>query len=239
MDMRSLLDTITLLGPLDAAAVLFLIFAWFFIGWSVENPNRSRPSVSVLITHYRREWMHHAITREPRVFDAMIVTSLRQGTAFFASTAMIALGSGLALLPNIDRVTSVASELALGQTPRAVLELKLILVLAFVTDSFLKFVWSHRVFGYCSVLMGAMPNQAEDPMAHHRADQAADLNISAAQAFNRGLRSVYFALGALGWLLGAVPLMLTTLLTVSVIWRHEFTSRTRETLTREHLGDSA
>lgn len=85
------LDTLALLTPYDAAALVLLALAWIVIGRLIEDPTRSPPSVSMLMTRYRREWMHHVVTREPRVYDAMIVTSLRQGTAFFASTAMIAL----------------------------------------------------------------------------------------------------------------------------------------------------
>lgn len=239
MDLPGLLDTVTLLTPLDAAALAVLALAWILVGRAIEDSRRTTPSVSMLMTRYRREWMHHVICRQPRVYDSMIATSLRQGTAFFASTAMIALGSGLALLPNIDRLTSVASELALGETPRAVLKLRLILVLAFVANAFLQFVWSHRVFGYCTVLMGAIPNDTADPLANHRADQAADLQISAAWAFNRGLRSVYFALGTLAWLLGPVPLMVATLFTVAVLWRREFRSNTHRTLTRDRPDESA
>ena len=227
------LDALALLTPYDAAALVLLALAWIVIGRRIEDPTRSPPSVSMLMTRYRREWMHHVVTREPRVYDAMIVTSLRQGTAFFASTAMIALGSGLALLPNVERVTSVANELALGDLPRGLLELKLIVALGFVTNAFLKFVWSHRVFGYCSVLMGAIANDRTDPLADFRADQAADLQISAAWAFNRGLRSVYFGLATLAWLLGAVPLMLATLFMAWVLWRREFRSNTHRTLTRD------
>ena len=76
-------------------------------------------------------------------------------------------------------------------------------MLLFLADALLKFIWSNRLFGYCAVLMAAVPNDADDPRAFHRAAQAAEVNITAARSFNRGLRSVYFALAALAWLLGA------------------------------------
>lgn len=220
----------TLMTPLDAFAVALLLATWVGMTLLIERIGAQRPSVSVLMADYRREWMRHAINRQPRVYDAMIVTSLRQGTAFFASTSMIALGGGLALIANIEQLTEVASELTLEQTPQVVWEVKLVLVLFLVANAFLKFVWSHRVFGYCSVVMAAVPNDEDDPLTLHRAHQAAELNITAARAFNRGLRSVYFALGALAWLLGAVPLLAATAITVAVLWRREFASGTRATL---------
>ncbi len=49
---------------------------------------------------YRRDWMRQFVTRQPRIFDATMIDSLRQGTAFFASACMIAIGGGVALIGN-------------------------------------------------------------------------------------------------------------------------------------------
>lgn len=223
-------DTPPALGWIDAAAVIFVMLTWYGVGRVIEHPPRKMQSVSVLMHIYRRQWMHNVITREPRVFDSMIMSNLRQGTAFFASTSMIALGGGLALIGNVDRLSDLAVEFSLGQSSRLVWEIKLIFVLIFVTNAFLKFVWSHRVFGYCAVMLGAMPNDMNDPMALTRADQATALNISAAKAFNRGLRSVYFALCSLAWLIGAEALIVATCITFAVLWRREFSSATRAAL---------
>jgi uncharacterized membrane protein len=59
------------------------------------------------------------------------------------------------------------------------------------------------------------------------AARAAEINVTAARNFNRGLRSIYFALAALGWLLGPVALVLTTVVTSAVLIRREFASTSR------------
>jgi len=76
-------------------------------------------------------------------------------------------------------------------------------------------------------MMAAVPNDVDDPQALLRAAAAAEINITAARSFNRGLRSIYFALGALGWLLGAYALLFTTLITAAVLLRREFVSQSR------------
>jgi uncharacterized membrane protein len=65
-------------------------------------------------------------------------------------------------------------------------------------------------------------------MAGFRAAQAAEVNIHAARNFNRGMRSIYFALGALGALIGPWVLIATTLAVSGVIVRREFASQSRE-----------
>lgn len=214
----------------DFAAVVFLVTVWWTSGVLIERAHAPRLSVATLMEYYRREWMRQFITRSPRLFDANIMASLRQGTSFLASACMIAIGGGLALIGNRESVGSVAEDLTLGELTPVVWEVKMLVVLLFVTNAFLKFLWAHRLFGYCTILMGAVPNDAGDPKAQVISAQAAEINIRAARSFNRGLRSIYFALGALGWLGGPLVLIFTTLVTLSVIWRREYSSQSREVL---------
>ena len=159
-----------------------------------------------------------------------VLASLREGTSFFASTCIFAIGGVLALAKNTDPLVGVAQEVTAMSSPVLLIQVKLAFVALFLTNAFLKFVWSNRVFGYCAVLMSAVPNDPNDPLTQPRAGQAAELNIRAAMNFNRGLRSMYFALGALAWLLGALPLFGATLVVVWVVWSREFASIPRNIL---------
>lgn len=229
------MDRLALFAPIDFAGVALLISAWVLIGLRIENPGR-RPSVSVLMAEYRREWMRQLVGRSPRIFDAQVMSNLRHSTSFFASASLIALGGGFAAIGNGDRLVSVTNEITLVRTPAIVWEIKLLLTMIFITNAFLKFVWSNRLFGYCSVLMASVPNEADDPHAFPRAAKAAEINISAARAFNRGLRSVYFGLCSTAWLLGALPLLGATVFTIMVLWRREFASKSRSTLLMDSDG---
>ncbi|WP_370228812.1 DUF599 domain-containing protein [Cognatishimia sp.] len=227
------MDRLSLFTTLDYAAVGFVLLIWWSMTLLIENPPASRPSMSLLMADYRREWMQQFIHRQPRIYDAQILGGLRQATAFFGSATLLAIGGALALIGNADQVRGVASDFALMEAPLFVWEIKIVLILVFTTNAFLKFVWSNRLFGYCSIVMSALPVDPDDPLCALRADQAAQINISAARAFNRGLRSVYFGLAACAWLAGPIALMGTTLLTVFVIYRREFASLSRATLLRK------
>ena len=222
------------LPMLDLAALAGLLAAWLLSGWLIETPPQRYPSVSVLMQDYRRDWMRTFVTRQPRIFDATLIDSLRQGTAFFASACMIAIGGGIAVIGNARTVETLAAELPLSTGGHDV-ALHMLPVIGLLGNALLKFVWAHRLFGYCSILMAAVPNEPTDPLAFHRASQAAEINITAAKSFNRGLHSIYFALAALGWLFGPVGLTVTTVLAGGLLLRREFASHSREIIGR-HLG---
>jgi uncharacterized membrane protein len=224
------LDRINLFAPLDFGAMGLLLAGWMLIGWRIEHPSAKHPSTSQIMAGFRREWMMQMITRDPRIFDAQIVSNLRQGTAFFASTAMIAIGGTLAVIGNTERLSGLANDLTLMETPVFVWEVKLVVLALFLTNAFLKFVWANRLFGYAAVLMSAVPNDPSDPACLPRARQAGEINVTAARSFNRGLRSVYFGLTVTAWLAGPIPLVVATVFTLGVIWRREFASHSRSIL---------
>ena len=219
-----MLDILGLIDGADWVALGGLALAWAGIGCLIESPPGGRTSVTRLMSDYRREWMRQLATRSSRIMDAQILVSLRQGTSFFASTALLALGGLLALVGNPAPQSGVAEGLIHVAAPVQVWQAKLLLVALFLAHAFLKFVWAHRVFGYCSVVMAAVPDDPADPRTVRRAAQAAELNIRAALNFNRGLRSMYFALAALAWLLGAAALGTATLVVVWLLWSREFAS---------------
>lgn len=223
-------DPFAYFNGLDLAALALLFGSWAITGFAIDYAPNSRPSVSRLMAQYRREWMTVMITRDPRIFDAHILGTLRQGTSFFASATLIAIGGSLALLGDLDRVIGIAGDLTPGQEPIVVWELKIIVILLFLANAFLKFVWSNRLFGYCAVVMAAVPNDASDPRAIVRARKAGEINITAARGFNRGLRSLYFALATAAWLLGSEALLLATGVTVLLLLRREFASESRAVL---------
>ena len=51
---------------------------------------------------FRSVWMRRMIERELRIVDTTIMASLQNGTAFFASTSLIALGGSLSFLRSPD-----------------------------------------------------------------------------------------------------------------------------------------
>jgi uncharacterized membrane protein len=228
---HNLLNIFAFFETLDFIALGIILAAWGVMGWFIERDRPHAPSTHALIAEYRFRWMEVMITREVRMVDANILASLRQGASFFTSASMIAIGGGIALLGQADRLQGVAADLSGGVAPIVVWEAKILLVVLILANAFLKFVWSLRLFGYCAVVMAAVPEgDASDPEAIKMARKAAKLNIYAARSFNRGIRTMYFALAGMAWLLGPIPLILAAATTVLMLYRREFHSQSRTVL---------
>ena len=217
----------------DLISVAVHLAAWGIVGRLIEHPPEGKASVSAGMRAYRRGWMEQFLTREPRIFDSAILSILQQSTSFFASACMIAIGGGLALVGNADIVARVAEDSLLAPASVLIWRMKIVLALILVINAFLKFVWSHRLFGYCAILMASVPNDPADPTARGRAMKAAEVNINAARNFNAGLRAVYFAISSLAWLAGPWALTLATVVVTWTTWRREFASGSRRAILAE------
>jgi len=201
----------------------------------------SRVSLTTAMNAQREGWMRTMAEREIRIVDTAIMSGLQQGTAFFASSSLIALGGCFALLGASDRVLEVLSNLPLGGAPsRAAFQIKvfgLMLVLAF---SFFKFGWAYRLFNYCTILIGAVPiphgEASRNPVTETAVWRAAQMNMLAGKHFNSGLRGVFFSIGYLGWFVDPAVFVLSTLLLLAVLVRRQFFSAARRAVIGQPPG---
>src|SRR6266702_664037 len=82
----------------DIAAVGFFALEWTVYALTLEHTAYGRDSLSARMNGYREVWIRNLLHREARMVDMQIMASLQNGTAFFASTSLLAIGGGLALL---------------------------------------------------------------------------------------------------------------------------------------------
>jgi uncharacterized membrane protein len=224
-----------ILGLVSAGDIAALVvFFGCLLGMTrlIEHSSDTRPSTSRIMANYRHRWMQEVPTRSNRMVDAALLVTLRNGTTFFASGAIIAIGGIAALLGQTERLLDVATDFA-GEfssaivSSQAVWEAKLLFIAVLMANAFLKFVWSHRLFGYCAIMMGAT---SENGTEAEMVERSAQLHISAGRSFNRGLRMTYFSLAALAWFLGPVALVVATIMTSLMLYRREFRSDSRRAL---------
>ncbi|MGY2053165.1 DUF599 domain-containing protein [Methylobacterium sp. JK268] len=211
---------------LDLGAVATFFVAWIGYGIAVERLSRGGKSLNRMMNRYRHAWTEQLAVRENRVVDTTINASLQNGTAFFASTSLIALGSVLTLTRSADDVLTLFSTLPFGMlTTRATWEVKVAGLAVIFVYAFFKFAWAYRLFNYGAILIGAVPPRGSDPAEISRAaKRAAAINVVAGAHFNRGQRAWFFALAYLGWFVSPYILFATTAAVVYVMWRRQFAS---------------
>jgi uncharacterized membrane protein len=219
----------------DVLALCVFLASWLGYHIVMERSGRGAASLNGRMNAYRRLWMHEMLKREMRVVDTTIMSTLQSGTAFFASTSLLAIGGSLAMLQATDAAIRVFDDLPFTSPPTpSEFEIKVIGLAIIFVYAFFKFAWSYRLFNYAAILIGAVPDskQAHDPKAIAAADRAADMNTAAGSHFNRGQRAFFFALAYLGWFLHAYIFILATIAALIVIWRRQFGSDAARVLDR-------
>ena len=228
-----------LFPAIDLIALACFVGAWIGYAIAVEWSERGRGTLNAHMNRYREVWMRRMLHRETRMVDMQIMASLQTGTAFFASTSLIAIGGALTLLRSTEEILSLAAVLPFGiETGRGLWEAKTIGLVVIFAYAFFKFAWSYRLYAYVAILLGAMPFPADKdkPEAEAHVVRTARLFDSAGRHFNRGQRAFFFALGYLGWFIGPVVLILSTALVMATMWRRQFTSDAFHALTHGSAG---
>lgn len=217
-------------GWIDAGDALAL--AWFVAAWTGytvyadHGPAKGR-SITAAMNARRQAWMTEASRREVRIVDTQILGNLLTGIGFFASTTIFVVGGLIAMLGVAEQ-----GALALGRLPLAVdtdaaaWEGKVVLLLVIFIYAFFKFAWAFRLANYCSITVGSLPAEVGDrpEEAARIAAAATGLSRISGHHFNRGLRAYFFALAALGWLVGPAVFAILTAGVVAVLYRREFRS---------------
>ena len=207
-----------------------LALAFFGLGWAgyqlaAERPAGRVRSLNVLMNEQRHRWMEQMVRRENRILDGNINASLQNGTAFFASASLIALGAALTLLRSTDDALHLLSEMPFGlRTSRLAWELKVLGLAVIFTYAFYKFAWSYRLSNYAAILIGAVVPHDDPTLRPAEAARAAHMNVVAGRHFTRGLQAFFFALAYLGWFIGPWVLIGATALVLVIVLRRQFAS---------------
>src|SRR6476659_7393221 len=141
----------------DIVAVGFFALEWAVYAFTLEYTAYGRDSLSARMNVYREVWIRRLLDRDARMVDMQIMASLQNGTAFFASTSLLAIGGALALLRATNDALAVLAALLVDLSPSPALwELKCVGLILIFVYAFFKFAWSYRLFNYVAILLGAM-----------------------------------------------------------------------------------
>lgn len=217
----------------DYAALVFFAVLWFGYSRILQGSRLfNRTSLTHAMIERRREWIYNSLRRDLKMIDTQIMAGLQNGTAFFASTSIFAIGSCFALLGATDKVDAVFADLPFVlRSSRTAFELKVGGLGVIFGYAFFKFGWSYRLFNYCTILFGAIPmmrdTEADVIAAERAAERVIRMNVIAGSHFNEGLRAIFLSIGYLGWFISPYVFMVTTTLVIIVLTRRQFFSEAR------------
>ncbi|MEX3009142.1 DUF599 domain-containing protein [Hoeflea sp. TYP-13] len=224
------------MSHLDFIAVFVCFVGWVLFAWSIDRKHGFMPvSLSQAMNIHRARWLENCLCRDLKMIDTSILAGLQQGTGFFASTALFAIGGCFALLGATDQVLGVLSGIPLSvPAERDAFELKVAGLLIIFAYSFFKFGWSYRLFNYCQILIGCIPmvDEVEKNREHAQlaVRRAVEINILAGKHFNAGFRAIFISLGYIGWFIGPVVFLISTALVMIVLVRRQYFSAARRAL---------
>ena len=221
---------------LDWLTLIFFGLAWFGYEFVVDRTAVRHRSLNQAIDAERHHWMQEMALVDNRIMDSNLHASLQNGTAFFASTSLLAVGAALTLLRATDDVLTILAEMPFGlATSRVAWEVKVSGLVIIFVYAFFKFGWAYRLYNYVAILVGATPpaKDKDTPEAKAHAERVGRLCEVAGLHFNRGQRAFFFALGYLGWFISPWLLMVTSVAVAVVLWRRQFASDSRRALFNE------
>ncbi len=219
---------------LDWTALAVFAACWLGYATVVDRVPaiRARSTIAAMDAQ-RRRWMVETLKRDNRIADIAAIGNLMQSTGFLATTSILVLGGLVAMLGASEMGRQVVATLPWSAPQDAVAwEIKITLLLLIFVNAFFELTWALRQFNYGSILVGGMPNPPGGPDGEAQAEAAALVLNRAARHFTTGLRSYYFGLAALAWIIHPLALVAASLFVLWELHRREFRSAVRRALTR-------
>lgn len=221
----------TYFTPIDYIALAWFLLLWGSYSWLNDVSRHGKTGMSKVMDVHRRNWMLQCARREVRIVDTQIMASLQSGTAFFATTSMLALGGSFSLLSQTERIVTLFKDLPItnGATTGAT-EIKLLILCAIYGYAFFQFGWAYRLFNYASILLGGIPPLYRDMEPEERraiefaASRPALMQMVAGRHFNWGLRALFYSIGFLGFFVSAWVFLFTTTFIAVVLYRRQYAS---------------
>ncbi len=216
------------LSPSDIAALAWFVSLLIVFKLITNYGPLARRSLTASIQFQRRRWLHNMTMREQRHIDAILLSSLSQSNAFFASTSVLGIAGLAAMLGSGDRTRLLVERLPWVEPSSPELwEIKILFLMSIVIYAFFKFAWAFRLSHYTAILFGAMPpfDAADEEARNAYATHAARMLELVGEHANSGLRSFYYAFAAIAWLFHPILFAAAFTIVILVLLRREFISR--------------
>lgn len=218
----------------DVFAITVFVSSWVGYHTFAKSKAKHTNCIARCLHQHRVHWMYEIITREVRVGEAAILANLERNIAFFASSTLLVLAGVLTLFAQVSKLESVIASLPFAREPHHFLvQLNLTLLSIIFVSAFFQFTWSMRQYGFVNVMVGAAPIDisGKNENLKRYAEQVAIVQDQAAHSYNHGLRSYYFSLAAISWLVHPLAFASASIAVVVILYKREFNSKAVKAIT--------
>ncbi|XP_028798474.1 uncharacterized protein LOC114753937 [Neltuma alba] len=169
----------------------------------------------------KREWVHRIMQMQNRdVRNALSVISSNISVATFLATISLTISSLIGAWIANTKNNVFQSELIYGDTRSITISIKYICLLTCFLLAFLSFVQSTRHFVHVNYLI-CTPDM-DLPVPVNSVENAV---IRGTEFWSLGLRALYFALNLLLWFFGPIPMCVSSIVIVLVLYWIDYNSK--------------
>lgn len=218
---------LSILSLWDMTAIIYFLLIWVGYAKFAEWKRNNTKCLNQIMEQYRYIWFKTLLKRDQRMIDTGVMSGLQNGTSFFASCALFAIGGTISMLSHPEELYRIVSDIPFALPGSQLLwTLKIVGLIMIFIYAFFKLAWAYRLFNYSAIMIGASPvrEERDTEAAKDITDKGARLNIVASRHFNRGIRVFFFALAYLGWFIHPLLFMVGTSFVAIVLYRRIFAS---------------
>lgn len=189
-----------------------------------------RGSLNEQLHVVRQRWfdVHGGISREHRVFDAIMLGHINSSISYFGSATLLVLAGLVGSFFNINDIYLAAVQLHfVADVTLNLFTLQFALLTLILAICFFSFTYAMRQMAYTFALLGGLQEHAgRNEQQKIMAEQAATVLTEAVRSINSGVRGFYYAIAALFMFIGPTVCIAATLLVTALLFYRQLSSPT-------------
>lgn len=227
--MNSILPFIAVdLGWQHLAAIALIFGLWGFYSSILRRFGRGSLNEQLHVVRQRWFDVHGGISREHRVFDAIMLGHINSSISYFGSATLLVLAGLVGSFFNINDIYLAAVQLQfVADVTLNLFTLQFGLVMLILAICFFSFTYAMRQMAYTFALLGGLQEQpGETSQQKVMAEQAATVLTEAVRSINSGVRGFYYAIASLFMFISPLACIAATLLVTALLFYRQLSSPT-------------
>lgn len=219
---------------LHLAAVLLIFTLWAVYSPALRLLGQGSLNEQLHVVRLRWFHVHGGISREHRVFDAIMLGHINSSISYFGSATLLVLAGLVGSFFNINDIYLAAVQLKfVDDVTLNLFTLQFAVVTLILALCFFNFTYAMRQMAYTFALLGGLQESPGSSVQQRiMSEQAATVLTEAIRSINSGVRGFYYAIAALFLFTGPLPCIAATLGVTALLIYRQLSSPTAKSIGR-------